>query len=355
MSGKRALIRGTAILTITSFVTRFMGFFYRIFLGHTFGEENVGLYQLVFPVYALGISFSCAGTELALSRCVAQENAAGHPEKAKELLKTGLIFTFVLSCILTIFLQHNAHMTAISFLHDSRCEELLILLSYTFPFASIHSCICGYSLGLKQTKIPAVSQLFEQTFRILFVFLFCYYRTSHQLDLSISFAVVGLAMGEIFAFLLLPVLYTPHSFETSAEFAFCKYFLHPSFQAFQTRLSSYCQPGIIEHSAKYRSRIHPRFSSVFRNVFFSVFAGIWSSDRYGTSLYSVSFCYYQRCILHASSYSGRNSGNEREAQTSGYHFKNRLFLHISWMFLLYFPANIREMDWNLSVQKSACG
>ena len=28
MSGKRALIRGTAILTITSFVTRFMGFFY---------------------------------------------------------------------------------------------------------------------------------------------------------------------------------------------------------------------------------------------------------------------------------------------------------------------------------------
>ena len=44
MSGKRALIRGTAILTITSFVTRFMGFFYRIFLGHTFGEENVGLY-----------------------------------------------------------------------------------------------------------------------------------------------------------------------------------------------------------------------------------------------------------------------------------------------------------------------
>ena len=199
MSGKRALIRGTAILTITSFVTRFMGFFYRIFLGHTFGEENVGLYQLVFPVYALGISFSCAGTELALSRCVAQENAAGHPEKAKELLKTGLIFTFVLSCILTIFLQHNAHLTAISFLHDSRCEELLILLSYTFPFASIHSCICGYSLGLKQTKIPAVSQLFEQTFRILFVFLFCYYRTSHQLDLSISFAVVGLAMGEIFA------------------------------------------------------------------------------------------------------------------------------------------------------------
>ena len=56
MSGKRALIRGTAILTITSFVTRFMGFFYRIFLGHTFGEENVGfinLYFLYMPLVSL--------------------------------------------------------------------------------------------------------------------------------------------------------------------------------------------------------------------------------------------------------------------------------------------------------------
>ena len=243
-------------------------------------------------------------------------------------------------------------MTAISFLHDSRCEELLILLSYTFPFASIHSCICGYSLGLKQTKIPAVSQLFEQTFRIFIRVSFLLLPHQPSAGSFHLFCRCWSCYGGDLCILLLPVLYTPHSFETSAEFAFCKYFLHPSFQAFQTRLSSYCQPGIIEHSAKYRSRIHPRFSSVFRNVFFSVFAGIWSSDRYGTSLYSVSFCYYQRCILHASSYSGRNSGNEREAQTSGYHFKNRLFLHISWMFLLYFPANIREMDWNFSVQKS---
>ena len=44
MSRKRAIIKGTFILTITGFATRFMGFFYRIFLSHTFGEEGVGLY-----------------------------------------------------------------------------------------------------------------------------------------------------------------------------------------------------------------------------------------------------------------------------------------------------------------------
>ena len=53
------LIKGTFILTVTGLLTRFMGFFYRIFLSHTFGAVQVGLYQLIFPIYALGYSATC--------------------------------------------------------------------------------------------------------------------------------------------------------------------------------------------------------------------------------------------------------------------------------------------------------
>ena len=45
MAKTHAFLRGTLVLTLTGLVTRFMGFFYRIFLSHAFGEENVGLYQ----------------------------------------------------------------------------------------------------------------------------------------------------------------------------------------------------------------------------------------------------------------------------------------------------------------------
>ena len=65
MSVKRTILKGTIILTLTGFATRFMGFFYRIFLSHTFGEEGVGLYQLIFPVYALCFSLTSAGIETA--------------------------------------------------------------------------------------------------------------------------------------------------------------------------------------------------------------------------------------------------------------------------------------------------
>ena len=49
MSEKHTILKGTFILTATGFLSRFIGFFYRMFLSHTFGEESVGLYQLIFP------------------------------------------------------------------------------------------------------------------------------------------------------------------------------------------------------------------------------------------------------------------------------------------------------------------
>ena len=101
--------------------------------------------------------------------------------------------------MISLFIRQNADTIALTFLRDSRCSSLLFLLSYTFPFASIHSCICGYSLGLKQTKIPAVSQLLEQAFRILSVIVICMYCSGQGQNISIAFAVAGLTFGEIAA------------------------------------------------------------------------------------------------------------------------------------------------------------
>ena len=77
LSRKNTIIRGTIILTMTGFLSRFMGFFYRIFLSRTFGEEGVGLYQLIFPVYALCYSLTTAGIETAISRTVARKVSMG--------------------------------------------------------------------------------------------------------------------------------------------------------------------------------------------------------------------------------------------------------------------------------------
>ncbi len=50
MNQKRVILQGAFVLTIVGFVSRIIGFFYRIFLSHAIGAEGVGIYQLIFPV-----------------------------------------------------------------------------------------------------------------------------------------------------------------------------------------------------------------------------------------------------------------------------------------------------------------
>lgn len=197
MSRKRTLIKGTFILTITGFITRFMGFFYRIFLSHTFGEEGVGIYQLVFPIYALAFSLTSAGIETALSHCVATHLSKGQKKEVRNLLYTSLLITITFSCVITLFIQRNALWIAQNILQETRCENLLVILSYALPFAALHSCIVGFYFGQKETKVPAISQLLEQTFRIMSVFLICYISSLNGNSVTISVAVAGIIVGEI--------------------------------------------------------------------------------------------------------------------------------------------------------------
>ena len=194
MSKKDTIIKGTFILTITGFLSRFIGFFYRIFLSRTFRAEGMGFYQLVFPIFALGFSLTSAGIEVALSRLVAQKCALGKQTEAKQSLFAGLLLSLSCSTIVMLLIQSNTRWIARYVLQDIRCAELLLPLSYIFPFASIHSCICGYYLGLKQTKRLAVSQLVEQTVRVLSVWFICACLIRNQKSLPVSIMVIGLYM-----------------------------------------------------------------------------------------------------------------------------------------------------------------
>lgn len=193
----RTLIKGTLVLTITGLATRVLGFFFRIFLSHTFGEEGVGLYQLIFPIYSLCISLSCAGLQIALTRSVAKNLAENNRKKAICNLYTALFFSIFLSITILLTIQKYSIQIAQNILHETRCAQNLTIISYAFPFSAVHSCITGFFLGMKNTKIPAVSQLLEQVVRITSVFILFQIGLSQNTRFGISIAVAGLVIGEI--------------------------------------------------------------------------------------------------------------------------------------------------------------
>lgn len=196
---KNAIIKGTFILTLTGLATRLIGFFFRMFLSHTFGAEQVGLYQLIFPIYTLCFSLSSAGIETALSRCVAREISRNKRKNADTFLYYALTISVTLSILLSILVRKYATFLSIYILGDLRCETLLSILSYALPFASIHSCICGYYLGQKCTKLPSLSQFVEQIVRVGTVFIIYLIFSNKEMELSIWSAVLGIVIGEGFS------------------------------------------------------------------------------------------------------------------------------------------------------------
>ena len=189
-------ITGTLILTITGLASRFIGFFYKIFLSRTIGAEGIGIYQMIFPIYGVCYAFTTAGAEIAISRFVSQEMAHGNRKNARTILWIGLGMSLSLSCLTSFLLYTNASFIALHLLKEARCARLLQIMSLTVPFGACHSCISGYYYGLRKTSIPASAQLFEQLVRVIVVYIIYQVTLSKGQTLSPAAAVVGLVTGE---------------------------------------------------------------------------------------------------------------------------------------------------------------
>lgn len=78
---RKRITSGAAVLAIGSVVAKMLGALYRVPLTNILGAEGMGMYQLIFPVYALFMVLATAGIPTALSRIVAEKRALGEPTK----------------------------------------------------------------------------------------------------------------------------------------------------------------------------------------------------------------------------------------------------------------------------------
>ena len=203
------LIVGTFILTAAGILTRLIGFLYRIYLSRLFGEEGMGIYQLLSPVLSLSFSLTAAGYQTAISKLVA-EQAAVRKTPALKPLWLGLAVSLPLSMLCNAALFFFADPIALRLLREPRTASMLRILSFSVPLSAVHSCINGYFYGIKKAGIPAGAQLLEQITRVGCVYIVSGYVLSLGKTPSISVAVLGLTVGEFFSMLMTIAAIRPH-------------------------------------------------------------------------------------------------------------------------------------------------
>ncbi len=193
-------IFGTLLLSATGFISRVIGFFYRIFLSKVYGETGMGIYQLVSPVSAIVYALSAAGIQTAVSKITAEKvNLKSRKQDILHLLIAAMLISVGIATLCSLIIIFFREPIAVHIIGEARTIPLLTMLALHFPFSSMHSCINGVYYGLHKSAIPAISQLLEQIGRVGSVYFIYLYADSKGCNITLSGAVLGITIGEIIA------------------------------------------------------------------------------------------------------------------------------------------------------------
>lgn len=203
-STKNSIIKGTFILTITGILSRLLGFYNRIFLTDLFGARELGIYQMIFPIYMVIFSFCCQGIQTALTRQIARPDFNSTHSRTC-LLRCALMLSISLSLLCSLIVYFFSDWISYQVLHSQECADSLRILSLAFPFVSIKGCLVGYYIGIQKSGVTAWGQLIEQVAKIGGVYLLATFLLSGEP--KAYFAVYGIVIGEVISCLWTMICY----------------------------------------------------------------------------------------------------------------------------------------------------
>lgn len=216
---KNLVIKGTLILTITGLATRMIGFYNRIFLADLIGAKELGIYQLIFPLYMVAFSFTTFGNELALTKLVSEYRSRGNMVCAKAFFKACFCINTVLGIIVSCSMYLNADWLCTHALNAPECSSCLKIICIGIPFLSMKGAIHGYFLGMEKSGVHGMSDFLEQIAKVFGLYLISsYICIRNQYDAA--FAVWGIVIGELISFGYSLAAYIHHNKKNRQIFQF---------------------------------------------------------------------------------------------------------------------------------------
>lgn len=203
----KSLLYGTLILAGANFFVRILGFAYRVFLSRMMGSEGMGLYQLVFPLYMIGITITVSGIPVAVSRLVSQRKAVGDQPGMKRILRISLALVFILSVVVSGLMLFNIEWLTTRILHEPRTRGALFILFPCITIVGIGAVLKGYFYGNQDVHPPALAEIWEQLVRMTLVLALFYVLPPLHEEEAAALAAFGMVIGELASLLYLHYCY----------------------------------------------------------------------------------------------------------------------------------------------------
>ena len=197
-------IRGTAVLMIAVFLTKLLGFVYRIQFMRIAGEEAVGIYMTAYPAFIFFLSLVQLGVPIAIAKVIAELEAKGQTAKIPAVMKSATFITILTAAVFIpasiLFVPYLAG----TLLGNPASASALYAGIAIVPIAAIGGLIRGYFQGIARIEETAWSQIIEQFFRIILITWFLPMILSHDNNsMNAAYAMVVTLIAEGFSVLYL--------------------------------------------------------------------------------------------------------------------------------------------------------
>lgn len=204
---RKSFVSAAIILIAAGFIARLFGFVYRIYLSNIIGAEGMGLYQLVFPVYAGIVLTITAGISISVSKMVAEQKAGKNTANLHRITVSALLLVVSIGTAVSLFIFFNAGRISSGLLGDARTKEALVLIAPCIPAVVAASALKGYFYGIQRVMPTALSQIAEQAVKIGFLILMAGEIAKKDVGYACAVATLSTALGEIANMLFLVAAY----------------------------------------------------------------------------------------------------------------------------------------------------
>ena len=207
-TGKRRNYTGIA-LVVASVVAKGLGAIYRIPLTNILGAEGIGMYQLIFPMYALMLTLSSSGLPTSIARLISERHALDDVSGARGIVKTSAILLGILGAVFAVvLLLLSAPLASIQ--GNGNLAIAYVAIAPSVLFVAGSSVLKGYFQGVLNLIPNAISNIIEQVVKMAVGLVLASYLMRYGIMYAVTGAVLGVTIAELVSFVVMLVMYIRH-------------------------------------------------------------------------------------------------------------------------------------------------
>lgn len=211
-------VKSTIILTIATLLSKVLGSIFRIPLQNIAGDEVLGIFTLVYPVYMVALYLSVAGIPLAISKLIAEAHAKNEQHKVKEIYFTASILALCFG-VLSFAVIMGFSTEIANALGGPSTEIALIVVALTLLVAPYMAVYRGFFQGFGNMQPTAVSQVIEQLVRVCLILLVSYILVAmnYSTEIVSGGVMIGSVIGALASLFFLRFQYTRSSLKVTSS------------------------------------------------------------------------------------------------------------------------------------------